>query len=108
MKASFYCVSETYIKSKHNVNYNIIRNDSNTGAALLLRKYYGFKEVVIDNLLTSSAAAALVETTDNRHVYIKCNSLTEQMGHDLNLMTDLQLKFKYLTVGGDLNSRHRS
>ena len=116
LKADFYCVSETKLNSRHNVQftgYNIIRKDNNTGAALLVRKDYEFEEVVIRNLLTSSAAAAIVKTTDGRRilvvsVYIKCNCLTEQLGQDLKILGNLQLKYKYLIFGGDFNSRHTS
>lgn len=45
-----------------------VRNDTNASAALLLRKDNEFEEVAIDILLTSSAAVALVKTTDNRQL----------------------------------------
>lgn len=65
----------------------------------------------VGNLFTSSAAAALVKTTDNKQIvsiYIKCKSPTEQLDHDLNLMGDLQLKSKLLILGGNFNSTHIS
>lgn len=116
LKADFFCVSETHLKSRHNVNftgYNIIRDDTNSGSALLVRKDYAFEEVSIKNLQTCSAAAALVKTNDNRRiliaaVYIKCNSPSEQLGQDLQILSDLQSKSKYLIFGGDFNSRHTS
>ena len=114
LKADIYCVSETHLKSRHNVNftgYNTIRDDNNTGSALLIKKDYEFEEVAIDNLLTCSAAAAFIKTAGNKRilivsVYIRCQSRNEELGHDLKVLSDLQLKSNYLVFGGDFNSRH--
>ena len=116
LKADIFCVSETHLNHRHNVNftgYTTIRHNSNTGAALLVKKDYHFEEVVIEGLLVCSAAAAIVKTIDNKRilvvsVYFKYNSPSEQLGHDLKVLGDLQLKSKYLIFGGDFNSRHKS
>lgn len=65
LEGDIYCVLETHLKSRHNVNFTkYIRNDANIVAALLIREEY--------QLLTSSVAAALVKSTDNRHIFVFC------------------------------------